>query len=172
MSNEDFNELEEKNTNNLALVVGVTLASIILGVFSFMVIIVASKKIENFMDTTRPKTKTEIQSTKLAINDMPNGKTTNLGLFNDYMPKMQRKIKSKWEPPKRDSSSKVILKYEIKKDGNLGDYDVMTSSGDKKIDKAAIKALKKSSPFEPLPQGFSGDKVEVQFTFDYNVHKK
>ena len=66
----------------------------------------------------------------------------------------------------------MILKYEIKKDGTLGDYDVIKSSGDKNVDKAAIKALKKSSPFEPLPEGFTGDKVDVQFTFDYNVFGK
>ena len=64
------------------------------------------------------------------------------------------------------------VKYEIMKDGKLGDYEIISSSADKQVEKAAIKALKKSSPFEPLPEGFVGDKVDVQFTFDYNVHKK
>ena len=170
---ENSNELEEKKTNSFALIIGITLTTIIFGIFSFIVILASSEKIEKFWDTgKKPKTKTEVHSTKLAINDMPDGKTYNLGLFNDYMPKMQQQIKSNWEPVKRENSSRVILKYEIKKDGTLGDYDVIKSSGDKNVDKAAIKALKKSSPFEPLPEGFTGDKVDVQFTFDYNVFGK
>ena len=170
---ENFNELEEKKTNSFALVVGITLATIILGIFSFIVILASSEKIENFWDTgKKPKTKTEVHSTKLAINDMPDGKTYNLGLFNDYMPKMQQQIKSNWEPVKREVSSTVVVKYEIMKDGKLGDYEIISSSADKQVEKAAIKALKKSSPFEPLPEGFTGDKVDVQFTFDYKMHKK
>ena len=170
---ESFNELEEKKTNTFALFVGVTLATVIFGLFSFIVILASSDKIEDFMDTgSGSKSKTEFQTTKLTINDMPEGKTTNLGLFNDYMPKMQRKIKSNWEPVKRETSSTVVVKYEIMKDGRLGDYEIVSSSADKQVEKAAIKALKKSSPFEPLPEGFVGDKVDVQFTFDYNVHKK
>lgn len=170
---ESFNELEEKKTGSFALVVGITLATIILGIFSFIVILASSEKIENFWDTgKKPKTKTEVHSTKLAINDMPAGKTYNLGLFNDYMPKMQQQIKSNWEPVKREVSSTVVVKYEIMKDGKLGDYEIISSSADKQVEKAAIKALKKSSPFEPLPEGFTGDKVDVQFTFDYKVHKK
>ena len=69
-------------------------------------------------------------------------------------------------------SSSTVLKYQIAKDGRLLDYNVITSSGDKYFDKAAIDALKKSAPFAPLPKEFTGDKIEVQFTFDYNVHKK
>lgn len=170
---DNFNEIEEKNTNNFALVVGVALVSVVVGVFSFVVILASSDKVEHFWDMGRKsKSKTEVYSTKLAINDMPDGKTHNLGLFNDYMPKMQRKIKSNWEPVKRETSSTVVVKYEIMKDGRLGDYEIVSSSADKQVEKAAIKALKKSSPFEPLPEGFVGDKVDVQFTFDYNVHKK
>ncbi len=170
---ENFNELEEKKTNSFALIIGITLATIIFGIFSFIVILASSEKIEKFWDTgKKPKTKTEVHSTKLAINDMPDGKTYNLGLFNDYMPKMQHKIKSNWEPVKREVSSTVVVKYEIMKDGKLGDYEIISSSADKQVEKAAIKALKKSSPFEPLPEGFTGDKVDVQFTFDYKVHKK
>ena len=92
--------------------------------------------------------------------------------FGPYMREMQRKIKLNWNPVKSETSSSVVLKYQIKKDGSLGEYSVLKSSGDKKVDNSAIKALKKSFPFRPLPKAFAGDKIDVQFTFNYNVFKK
>jgi TonB family protein len=92
-------------------------------------------------------------------------------MFAGYMRRMQMKIKTNWEPPKQESSKRVVVFYTIKKNGKLGSYKIITSSGNKELDKAAIKALKKSAPFEPLPEGFTKDHVDIQFTFDYNVWK-
>ncbi len=39
------------------------------------------------------------------------------------------------------------------------------------MDASALEALNKSAPFPPLPKKFKGDNIDVQFTFDYNVHK-
>ena len=96
----------------------------------------------------------------------------NPDLFKDYMYNMQQTIKSNWNPPSQDVSSSVTLLYTINKDGSLKKYNVLKTSGTKEIDEAAISALKKSFPTEPLPEGFGGKSVDVQFTFDYNVHKK
>ena len=60
---ESFNELEEKKTNTFALFVGVTLATVIFGLFSFIVILASSDKIKDFMDTgSGSKSKTEFQT--------------------------------------------------------------------------------------------------------------
>lgn len=96
--------------------------------------------------------------------DMPN-------MFVGYMKKMQDTIKANWEPPHQKTSKTVVITYSIMKDGKLGSYKITQSSNNKKLDKAAVKALKKSAPFDPLPENFSGDHVDVQFTFDYNVFK-
>ena len=50
---DNFNEIEEKNTNNFALVVGVALVSVVVGVFSFVVILASSDKVEHFWDMGR-----------------------------------------------------------------------------------------------------------------------
>ena len=92
-------------------------------------------------------------------------------MFEGYMREMQNKIKSNWEPPQQYTSKSVVISYTIMKDGKLGSYKIIQSSENNKMDKAAVKALKKSAPFEPLPANFLGDHVEVQFTFDYNVFK-
>lgn len=105
------------------------------------------------------------KSTQKAIEQNPD-------MFKGYMYRMQTKIKSNWNPPKQEVSSRVTVFYSINKDGSLREYKILKSSGVKELDNAAIEALKKSFPSEPLPEGFGGKSVDVQFTFDYNVHKK
>lgn len=39
------------------------------------------------------------------------------------------------------------------------------------MDNAAIDALLKTAPFDPLPEGYNGKSIDIQFTFDYNVLK-
>ncbi|MCM1339294.1 MAG: TonB C-terminal domain-containing protein [Muribaculaceae bacterium] len=90
--------------------------------------------------------------------------------FGPYMREMQRRIKSNWNPPQDKFSRKVTLLYEIKKSGEVTNVSIVQSSGNKKMDKSAIKALEAASPLRPLPAEFKEDSVKVQFTFDYNVH--
>lgn len=88
--------------------------------------------------------------------------------FEQYMRKMQKNIKANWNPPKNSASSSVTLKYSIQKNGELKNVSVIKSSGDEKIDFAAVKSLKMTAPFEPLPDSFKGNHIDIQFTFDYN----
>ena len=170
---EDFNELEEKNTNNFALVFGVFVFTVVLAFMVLFSISSVKDKFSNVLDSSnKTQTTSSVKSSKAAVSNIETKNVENLGDFKDYMPKMQNKIKSNWNPPKNESSSKIILNYEIKKDGTLGEIKVLTSSGDTNADEMAIEALKNSAPFEPLPEGFAGDKIDVQFTFDYNVYQK
>lgn len=95
----------------------------------------------------------------------------NPDIFGDYMRNMQKKIKLNWNPPSETHSNKVVLIFKINKDGQVPDYKVLNSSGDNAVDSAAIDALLKSAPFEPLPTSYKGKDVQVQFAFDYNVYK-
>ena len=172
MSN-DFNELEEKNTNNFALVFGVFVFTVVFAFMAFFGILSVKDKFSKALDSSnKTQATSSVKSSKAVVSNIEAKNVETLGDFKDYMPKMQNKIKSNWNPPKSEKPSKVILNYEIKKDGTLGEIKVSTSSGDNKVDEMAIEALKKSAPFEPLPKGFAGDKVDVQFTFDYNVYQK
>lgn len=44
-------------------------------------------------------------------------------------------------------------------------------SGQHNVDEAAKKAVQLSVPFKPLPDDFKGSDIDIQFTFDYNIHK-
>ena len=87
--------------------------------------------------------------------------------FGPYMKRMQDKIKSYWAPPAMDLNAQIVVKYRILKNGSLDSYGISASSGSQELDNAAIEALKKSAPFEPLPEGFNKESILVQFTFDY-----
>ncbi|MGN0031563.1 MAG: energy transducer TonB [Candidatus Gastranaerophilaceae bacterium] len=89
--------------------------------------------------------------------------------FGPYMRNMQRKIKSNWNPPKKDKSEKVVLLYTLNLKGEVQKCTVIKSSGSEDTDNAAKDALYKSAPFGKLPSEYKGKSIDVQFTFDYNV---
>lgn len=90
-------------------------------------------------------------------------------LFVKYMDDLQKDIKRNWNPPRGDESKRVVLLFKLDKQGTLLSVKVVQSSGSKSADEAAISAVEKSAPFKPLPIDFTGDNVDIQFTFDYKV---
>ena len=89
--------------------------------------------------------------------------------FGPYMRELQKRIKANWYPPKGNESKQVVLLFSISKDGRLSSIKVHKSSGLTAADNAAMTAVKLTAPFKPLPAGFKGQSVDIQFTFDYNV---
>jgi protein TonB len=48
----------------------------------------------------------------------------------------------------------LYIKFDILKDGSLGDVDVLKSSGYKILDDEAVRAIKAAAPFQPLPDNW------------------
>lgn len=90
--------------------------------------------------------------------------------FAPYMRDLQYNIRSKWNPPKLSESCRVILLMKIAKDGKLLAVSIFQSSGNKAYDDAALAAVYNAQPFKPLPEGFKGWSIDIQFTLDYNVN--
>ena len=89
--------------------------------------------------------------------------------FGPYMRELQRRIKYNWHPPKGNESRKVVLLFKIAKNGQLLSCRVYRSSGLPSADQAALRAVKMTAPFRPLPADYRGTNIDIQFTFDYNV---
>ncbi len=92
--------------------------------------------------------------------------------FAPFMKKLQRDIKLNWKPPKKNESNRVVLLFTVSKNGKVSNIKVLKSSGYKDVDKAAIKAVKDTAPFQPLPAEFEDNQVDIHFKFDYNVFHK
>ncbi len=91
--------------------------------------------------------------------------------FGPYMSALQRKIKRAWRPPRGSESNRIVVTFVVLKNGRLSDLKIIVSSPDPEANMAAIQAVNAASPFDPLPAG-SGDTVDIEFTFDYNVFQK
>lgn len=90
--------------------------------------------------------------------------------FGPYMAELKRRLSRNWRPPRGEETRRVVLKFEIARDGTLKSLEVDESSGEAVADQAAMNAVEVSAPFRPLPPAFSGSSVPILFTFDYTVY--
>ena len=88
---------------------------------------------------------------------------------NDYVEYLQKCIKKNWHPPLEDMAKNTVALIKIAKDGKLISCEIFKSSGNKKADEAAIKAVQAAAPFRPLPANYEGQSVNIIFTFNYRV---
>ncbi len=88
--------------------------------------------------------------------------------FGPYMADLQRRIKRAWFPPKGNESKRVVVVFQVHKNGEMSNLRLDHSSGFALADQAALQAVQNAAPFRPLPPG-AQDSVDIQFTFDYNV---
>jgi TonB family protein len=90
-----------------------------------------------------------------------------------YMANLQKRIKSRWTPLKDNVSNRVKLLFKIALNGELSNVSISVPSGNPQADQAALKAVREAAPFPPLPTGADqfaeNGKVDIEFTFDYNV---
>jgi TonB family protein len=81
----------------------------------------------------------------------------------------QKTIKKNWHPSSHDQDAVVQVRFEVAKNGRVVDADVVKSSGDKAMDESALKAIRITQPFQPLPADFKDESVIIEFTFDYRT---
>lgn len=97
--------------------------------------------------------------------------------ISPYLSKLCIEVKQGWlsvmpvevHPKKRGI---VAVRFSLSRDGKFDTQFplvVETSSGDKTLDKAAKAAVLSAAPFRKLPKSFSGTRVDLRFTFYYNL---
>lgn len=91
--------------------------------------------------------------------------------FGPYMSALQRAIKRAWKPPRGSESNRIVVTFTVLANGRLGDLRIIQESPDPEANLAAMEAVSRAAPFDPLPNG-AGDSVDIEFTFDYNVFQK
>lgn len=89
--------------------------------------------------------------------------------FDPYLKELSNRIKRNWHPPKEMTSNKVVVWFQIGRDGHLLAWEIKQFSGSTEVDTAAVDAIENSLPFKPIPSTYKGNCVEILFTFDYNV---
>lgn len=88
-----------------------------------------------------------------------------------YVQVIQRKVSENWlkyeVDPRITGAQRVYITFDIARDGHPFNVQVEQSSGVPSLDISAVRALQRIDTFGPLPPDYSGNKLSVEYWFDY-----
>jgi periplasmic protein TonB len=91
--------------------------------------------------------------------------------FAWYVRVVQQKVSENWlkyeVDPRITDAQRVYVTFEIHRDGRPTNIAIEQSSGVPSLDQSATRALQRIDTFGPLPSDYAGNKVSVEFWFDY-----
>ncbi|HEY7826004.1 MAG TPA: energy transducer TonB [Candidatus Acidoferrales bacterium] len=91
--------------------------------------------------------------------------------FAWYVQAVQQRISRNWlqstVDPGVSAAPRVVVTFDILRDGAVTNIQVTQSSNIYSVDSSAVRAVQNSSPLTPLPAEYSGSKVSVEFWFDF-----
>jgi protein TonB len=91
--------------------------------------------------------------------------------FAWYVQGVQRVVSQNWLKyeidPRITSADRVYVTFDIGRDGHPSNARIEQSSGVPSLDISAVRAIQRIDTFGPLPPDYSGNKVSVEFWFDY-----
>lgn len=88
--------------------------------------------------------------------------------YSYYLLAIQNKVSANWFPPpgiEYSGVKEVMVVFKIRRNGDLMDVTIEKGSGNDYFDQAALRAVLRSKPLPPLPQGFFDNSLKVHFTF-------
>ena len=96
--------------------------------------------------------------------------------FTNYLARLLASVKRNWyaiipESARLGDRGRVVIRFKIMRTGDVPFPEPIMerTSGKEPLDRAAMAAIRASSPFEPLPPAFSGPYIELRFMFLYNL---
>ncbi len=91
--------------------------------------------------------------------------------FAYYVDIVRRKVSENWLKyeidPRINDGRRVYIYFDITRSGQPVNIRVEQSSGIPSLDQSAVRALQRIDTFGPLPAGYNGNYVSVEFWFDY-----
>ncbi len=88
-----------------------------------------------------------------------------------YVDIVRRKTSENWLKyeidPRINDARRVYIYFDITRSGQPVNIKVEQSSGIPSLDQSAVRALQRIDTFGPLPSGYNGNYVSVEFWFDY-----
>jgi periplasmic protein TonB len=91
--------------------------------------------------------------------------------YSWYVHVIQQKVAENWlkyeVDPRISTAQRVYIVFDIARDGHPTNVQVEQSSGVPSLDISAVRALQRIDTFGPLPPDYSGNKISVEYWFDY-----
>lgn len=95
--------------------------------------------------------------------------------YVSYFTNLKRKIDGVWNYPEesqvRGETGRLFLIFTIKRNGDLEDIELLNSSGYQRLDNEAIRAIKVASPFNPFPDSWDLEKLNIRASFEYRYSR-
>jgi periplasmic protein TonB len=89
-----------------------------------------------------------------------------------YVHVIQQKVAENWlkyeVDPRITTAQRVYITFDIGRDGHPSSVQVEQSSGVPSLDISATRALERIDGFGPLPPDYAGNKISVEYWFDYS----
>ena len=110
----------------------------------------------------------EVEAPQLTSNNPITVEVENFA-FSYYLALIENRVGGMWNPPKGlvVSHPSVTVRFEILRNGRISSPEIARSSGQSFFDLSAMRAVQEADPFPPLPDGFDGDRLTVNFIFHY-----
>lgn len=91
--------------------------------------------------------------------------------YRSYLGHLRSKISAEWQyPPEasnRGLSGTVTVRFSIAPNGRLTDVSVTNSSAHRLLDDEALRTIRAAAPFQPFPQEFTIERLNVSASFEY-----
>ncbi len=92
--------------------------------------------------------------------------------YSSYMKLIEQRARSVWKYPEGVTGvQKVTVRFTLDKAGKLAQADVMDST-DSRLNSSALEAMRKASPFPPMPESLqylAGEPLIIRFTVSIRV---
>lgn len=94
-------------------------------------------------------------------------------ILQAYLMEVFKKIDSGKEYPKMalklEQQGKVEVEFSIQSDGKVEDIHIRKGSGFRLLDDAAVEAIRKASPFPPIPESLKQQKISASITLLFTL---
>ncbi|MBD3180287.1 MAG: TonB family protein [Candidatus Latescibacteria bacterium] len=87
--------------------------------------------------------------------------------FSYYLGAIQRKVSGNWfsKPGEHGKTVSCVVYFRLSRGGGISGLRVEKRSGDPFFDRAALRAIRSSEPFPPLPKAFTEPSLGIHFKF-------
>jgi len=93
------------------------------------------------------------------------------GRFPSYVDAVRNRISGNWLQSTVDPTvrwaPRANFSFQVLRDGTVTNVQMLQSSGNRSVDNSALRSILSSSPMSPLPSGYPGSSVTVEFWFDF-----
>jgi protein TonB len=92
--------------------------------------------------------------------------------YLSYFLKLKRQIEGVWNYPEasrmKGEQGELLLVFTIRSDGYLEDVKLLDTSGFRRLDDEAIRAIRVAAPFSPFPQSWQLERLNIRAIFRYS----